>query len=188
MKERIKVLAIACSSFNRETQQQVPIIAVVYRGGELLEGVMQTKVEVDGEDATKKIIQLLEQTPHKQQIQMILTRGLILAGFNYIDMKILNEKTSLPIIAVVDHKPDMESIKTAIKNVSNWEKRYEKLTQITNLRQVQTSEKEQPVYVQSIGLPEKEIDRFLGKITNTGRMPEPLRVARLIATAEKYNC
>ena len=60
------------------------------------------------------------------------------------------------------------------------------ISNTANIREVRTSE-EEPVFVQSIGIEENTIDKFLKEITIVGRIPEPIRVARLIATAEKYD-
>jgi endonuclease V-like protein UPF0215 family len=75
LKEGIKILGIACSSFNRLTDKTTPVFGVIFRGAELLEGVLKTTVTVDGEDATEKIIEMIEKSAHKKQLKLILTRG-----------------------------------------------------------------------------------------------------------------
>ena len=62
-------------------------------------------------------------------------------------------------------------------------------TVITNsglIREVQSTEGEEPVFIQSIGFDDEEITAFLKKVTVVGRIPEPLRIARLVAMAEIY--
>ncbi|HUU79645.1 MAG TPA: DUF99 family protein [candidate division Zixibacteria bacterium] len=182
LKKGVKILGIACSSFNRMKEKEIPLVGIVIRGATILEGVMQSSVTVDGEDATNKIVELVQNSTHKDQLKMIMTRGVTVAGFNYIDIKELFYLTSLPIISIVDHNPDMKKIRLAIQNVSNWEKRFEKISQCP-IRSVQTTNNDEPVFVQSIGIEEKKIDKFLKEITIVGRIPEPIRVARLIALA-----
>lgn len=182
LKKGVKILGIACSSFDRMIDRKVPFVGVVIRGATILEGVMQSSITVDGEDATKKIVELVQNSTHKDQLKMIMTRGVTVAGFNYIDIKELFNLTSLPIISIVDHNPDMKKIRLAIQNVPNWEKRFEKISQ-QPIRAVQTTNNDEPVFVQSIGIEEKKIDKFLKEITIVGRIPEPIRVARLIASA-----
>ncbi len=185
IKKGVKILGIACSSFNRLEDKFVPIYGVVYRGASLFEGVLKTSIEVDGEDATEKIQTMIEQSKHNKQLNLIMTRGITIAGFNYIDIKKLYEKTGLPVISVVDRKPNFEKIRSAIKNVVNWEERYKVITNSSLIREIQSSE-EEPVFIQSIGFKEEEIATFLKKVTVVGRIPEPIRVARLIARAEKF--
>ena len=186
IKEGIKILGIACSSFDRLKDTSVPVHGVVYRGATLFEGAMKTIITVDGEDATKKIITMIKQSAHYEQLKMIMTRGITIAGFNYIDIKQLNEETGLPVITVVDRKPDLEKIKSAIQNVVNWEHRFKIISNSGTISKLKTSTEEEPVYVQSISIEGEELDALLKKITIVGRIPEPIRVAKLIATAETY--
>jgi hypothetical protein len=187
LKEGIKILGIACASFNRVKDKQAELYGIVFRGNKLLEGVMKTAVTVDGNDASENIIRMVDKSPHKKQLKMIITRGVTVAGFNYLDLNFLHQQTSLPIVAVIDRKPNMKEIKVAIKNVAGWSERFSILKENSqNLRPVLTAENEQPVYVQSIGLSESTVTKTLQELTVVGRIPEPIRVARLIATAEKY--
>ena len=110
IKEGIKVLGIACSSFNRENDKTVSVIGVVLRGIDFLEGVLKTTVTVDGLDATEKIIEMIEKSSHKNQLKCIITRGVTIAGFNYIDMLQIFEKTGLPVISIVDRQPNIAEI------------------------------------------------------------------------------
>jgi len=185
-KKGVKILGIACSSFDRLKDSTVPLYGVVYRGAALFEGAMKTILTVDGEDATKKIETMIKQSAHFEQIKMIMTRGITIAGFNYIDIKQLNKETGLPVITVVDREPDLKKIKSAIQNVSNWEFRYNIIRNSGTISKIKTSAEEEPVYVQSIGIRDEELDSFLKKITIVGRIPEPIRVAKLLATAETY--
>ncbi len=187
IKKGVKILGIACSSFNRLEDKFVPIYGVVYRGASLFEGVLKTSIEVDGEDATEKIQAMIEQSTHSKQLKLIMTRGITIAGFNYIDIKKLYEKTGLPVLSVVDRKPNFEKIRSAIKNVTNWEERYQVITNSGLIREIQSAEGEEPVFIQSIGFEDDEIATFLTKVTVVGRIPEPIRVARLIALAKEEN-
>lgn len=184
LKEGIKILGIACSSFDRLSDKTVTIFGAIYRGSELLEGVLKTTITVDGEDATEKIIEMIEKSTHKEQLKLILTRGVTIAGFNYIDMQKIFKKTSLPVISVVDRQPNMKDIKQALENLPNGENRYTIILNSGPTNEVKTSSNEEPVFINSIGLDQQIVFNLLKKITKVGRIPEPIRVARLIATAE----
>ena len=186
LKEGIKILGIACSTFDRNKDKEIQLYGVVYRSTTLLEGVMKTTVAVDGEDATEKIQKMVNQSSHKEQLKLIMTRGITIAGFNYINIKQLYEESGLPVVSVVDRIPNLEKIKEAIQNVSNWEERFNVISNSSSIREISTSLNEEPVYVQAVGIDGKELDKLLKKLTIVGRIPEPIRVARLIATAEYY--
>ncbi|MBN1328752.1 MAG: DUF99 family protein [Candidatus Heimdallarchaeota archaeon] len=183
MKKGIKIIGIACASFNRITDKEVPVIGAIYRGAELLEGVVKTTVAVDGEDGTEKIAEMICNSSHLKQLKLIITRGLTIAGFNYIDLEKLFELTQLPVISVVDRLPDMDEIANALTNLPNGEMRLTILQKYLPLLTCETSSNEEPVYIQMIGIETRQANKLLREITITGRIPEPIRAARLIALA-----
>lgn len=182
LKKGVKILGINCASFDRIKNQKAILFGVIVRGNGILEGVLKTEVIVDGEDATEKILEMVSASTHSMQLKMILTRGVTIAGFNYIDIRKISQETSLPVVSIVDHQPNQEDFNLAIRNVPNWEKRLE-IINSTPIREVITNKEEAPVFIQSVGIEESTVDKFLKEITLFGRIPEPLRVARLIAMA-----
>jgi endonuclease V-like protein UPF0215 family len=100
-------------------------------------------------------------------------------------MQKLYDRTSLPVISIVDREPNMDDIREALENLPQKEKRYEIILKSGPPRKVKISTKEEPVYVQSIGLEQQIVNNLLKKITRVGRIPEPIRVARLIAVADE---
>lgn len=180
LKKGVKILGINCASFDRTKDKKANLFGVIIRGNGILEGVLKTEVTVDGEDATDKILDMITESTHFMQLKMIFTRGVTIAGFNYIDLNKISNETSLPIISIIDHQPNQEEFNLAIRNVGNWEKRLE-IINSTKIREVISNDEELPIFVQSVGIEETIIDNFLKEITFFGRIPEPLRVARLIA-------
>lgn len=187
LKKGIKIIGLACASFNREKDKNVPIIGAIYRGSLLLEGVLKSQVTVDGDDATDKIADMILQSSHQQQLKLIMTRGVTIAGFNYIDLEQLYKKSGLPIISVVDREPNMEKISKALRNLLDGEKKLAIIKRNGLPRAYISAENNEPIYAQFIGLKHEEISQLLKDVTLVGRIPEPIRVARLIAIAEKMN-
>lgn len=185
LKKGIKIIGVACASFNREEDATVPIIGAIYRGSLLLEGVLKSQVTVDGNDATEIIANMILKSPHQPQLKLIMTRGVTIAGFNYIDLEELYKKTDLPVISVVDREPNMEKITNALQKLPNGEKKLAVIKR-NGLPQAYTSSDEnEPIFVQFIGIESEEVTQLLKDITLVGRIPEPIRVARLIAIAEE---
>jgi endonuclease V-like protein UPF0215 family len=183
VKKGIKIIGVACSSFNRTIDKNVQVIGVIYRGSTLFEGLEKTVVQVDGEDATDNIAKLICQSNHFKQLKVIMTRGVTIAGFNCLDLASLSDYTSLPIISIVDREPDMKKIALALQNLPNGSQRLKILKRNGLPKPILSSPKEEPVYVQSYGLTEDEVIQIIQNATVTGRIPEPIRVARLIAVA-----
>ena len=183
MKKGIKIIGVACSSFDRVNDKKVKIVGAIYRGAELLEGVLTSKVAVDGEDATKQIANMIIDSTHYEQIKLVLTRGVTIAGFNYIDLHELHSLTKLPVISIVDREPDMEKIAKALTNLPNGNHRFQVIKKNGYPEPFKSNQTEEPIYVQYSGLKREEIESILNNSTITGRIPEPVRVARIIAIA-----
>jgi len=182
VKSEIRVLGIDDSVFIPRTKGEVDIIGVVFRGGQWLDGVMRTQVEIDGLDATEKIATMIKNSPHYEQIRVIMLDGMTFAGFNIVDIKELYKKTRLPVITVTREKPNFTDIKKALKNLPNYEKRWKIMENAGETFPVQTREGEEPVYVQVAGISESDAERILKKTSTRSNVPEALRVAHIIAS------
>jgi len=182
VKPEIRILGIDDGVFQPHTKGTVDVVGVVFRGGRWLDGVMRTEVEIDGMDATEKIASMITNSPHYDQLRVVVLNGVTLAGFNVVDLKELFEKTGLPVIAVTREKPDFEEIKSALKNLPCSEKRWEAIENAGPLMEVQTRRTEEPLYVQVVGISEQDAKRILKKTSTRSSIPEALRVAHIIAS------
>ncbi|OYT27329.1 MAG: hypothetical protein B6U95_06310 [Thermofilum sp. ex4484_82] len=182
IKPEIRVLGVDDGTFKFHAKELVPVIGVVFRGGLWLEGVMHTKVKVDGLDATEKIASMIKNSSHYKQLRVIMIDGVTFAGFNVVDIKALNTLTSLPVIAVTRNKPDFEEIKEALKNLNESEKRWEAILNAGQIFEVTTRKKEEKIYMQISGILKEDAEKILRLTATRSNVPEPLRVAHLIAS------
>jgi hypothetical protein len=143
---------------------------------------MRTQVEIDGLDATEKIATMIKNSPHYEQLRVIMLDGMTFAGFNIADIKELFQKTGLPVITVTREKPNFEDIKKALKNLPHHKKRWEIMKNAGETFKVQTREGEEPVYVQVAGISESDTEKILKKTSTRSNIPEALRVAHIIAS------
>jgi endonuclease V-like protein UPF0215 family len=187
IKPEIRVLGVDDGVFIPHVKGFAPIIGVVFRGGYWLDGVMHTKVEVDGLDATRKIASMIVDSPHHKQLRVIMLNGVTCAGFNVIDLKKLNAKTKLPVIAVTREKPNFAEIHEALKNLPNREERWAAVRGTGELFEVHTRSKRARVYMQICGICEEDARRILQVASTRSDIPEPLRVAHLIASGISAN-
>jgi len=179
MKQQIRILAIDDSPFTF-TDKYSTIIGVIMRGGEYLEAVLKNQVSVDGDDATFVCKQMIENTRHRMQLKAMLLDGIALGGFNVVDIEEVYDSTNLPVITVTRDKPDFDKIKRALqKNFKDWKKRFN-LMKKGKLYEVKT--KHNPIYVKCVGLSIKEAKEIIKLSTIRGAIPEPIRVAHLIAS------
>jgi len=182
IKPEIRVLGVDDGVFTPHSKGLVPVVGVVFRGGYWLDGVMHTRVMVDGFDATDKIASMILNSPHCKQLRVIMLNGVTFAGFNVVDIKELNEKTKLPVITVTRDKPDLKKIRAALRNLPKGEERWKTILNTGETFEVSTRTKNEKVYVQVAGVLEEDAKKILRLTSTRSNIPEALRVAHLIAS------
>jgi len=182
IKPEIRVLGVDDGIFVPHSKGFAPIVGVVFRGGYWLDGVMNTKVEVDGFDATEKIAAMVTSSPHHRQLRVIMLDGVTFAGFNVVDIKKLSEKTKLPVIAVTRDRPDFGEIRKALKKLPFPTKRWKAVVDAGEIFEVNTRSKKERVYMEISGIVEEDARKILKLTSTRSSVPEALRVAHLIAS------
>lgn len=182
VKPEIRVLGIDDGKFKPYSKEQVLVAGVVFRGGYWLDGVMSTQIRVDAFDATAKISIMIKSSPHYKQLRVIMLNGITFAGFNIVDMKKLNEKTGLPVIAVVSKKPDLNRVHAALQNLALSEERWKAITNAGDIFPVITRVGKQPIYVEAVGISKELVIEILRLTSTRSKIPEPLRVAHMVAS------
>jgi endonuclease V-like protein UPF0215 family len=109
-----------------------------------------------------------------------MLNGVTVAGFNLVDIQKLNKATGLPIISITQDKPDLDGIHEALKNLSDTEKRWQIIQNEGAIRAIQN--KGAKLYVGLAGLDVDDALIVLDTTSTRGSLPEPLRVAHLIAS------
>ncbi|MBW3013494.1 DUF99 family protein [Candidatus Woesearchaeota archaeon] len=180
VKKEIRLIGVDDAPFDKLKKGEIPIIGCIHRGGGLLEGIISDKITVDGEDSTKKIADMINRTKHKDQLQCIFTDGIAVGGFNVIDVKLLADKTHLPVIVIMRNHPNLESIKSAIKNVPNYKMKLKLIKQAGKIREIEVGGGK--IYFQCKAIPVKKAKEIIKVAVTRGHMPEPIRTAHLIAS------
>ena len=182
VKPEIRVLGVDDGVFKPRTRGFVPVIGVVFRGGYWLDGVMHTKIRVDGIDATRKIASMVINSPHYKQLRIIMLDGITFAGFNVVDIKELNAKTNLPVITVTREKPNLEEIRRAIENLPKREERWKAILNAGEPVEVPVRGGREKIYMQAVGINLEDAIKILRLTSTRSNIPEALRVAHLIAS------
>jgi hypothetical protein len=182
IKPEIRVLGVDDGPFIPHTKGQVPVIGVVFRGGYWLDGVLHTKIAVDGFDATEKITAMITSSPHYKQLRVIMLNGVTFAGFNIVDVKALNTATKLPVITVTREKPDFAKIHKALKNLSKSQERWNTILNAGEPFEMPTRRGKKKIYMQVAGISRDDAQKILRLTSTRSNIPEALRVAHLIAS------
>lgn len=175
MKPGDRVLGVDDASFDSDADKAA-ITGVVFRGNETIEDVRFSSVEVDGEDAVEKIIRLHDSC-NTDHIKAVLTDGLCLAGFNFIDIEELSEKLGKPVIAVTSNEPDRKDFRKGM------EKTGKDPSIVDHIPEAEKVESERgAVYIQRASVSQPEAEEIIRKTSINGLTPEPIRVAHLIGS------
>jgi endonuclease V-like protein UPF0215 family len=177
VKDGIRVLGIDDSAFEFDDDSAF-LTGVVYRGTEFVEDVQSIEVEVDGEEATKKVLQLVEKFSNEKQIKAILLDGISLGGFNLVDIEKVSEESGKPVVAVTKNRPDRESFRDAMERTGNYDEVFEMLDD-----PVEIELKDGRCFIQFAGCSPEDAEGFVKKNIVHGQVPESIRVADMVGRA-----
>ncbi len=181
VKGEIRILGIDDAPFSFKSREKIPLIGTVFRGGDYIEGVLKTEITVDGDDATDRISEMVNTSRHKQQIRVIMLDGITVGGFNIVDLKELFDNTGIPIIVVTRKMPDLAAVKKAIENFKDKEEKLKALNSAGEIYKVDVNSG--CVYIHPCGVDLADAKKIVKLSVRRGFIPEPIRVAHLIASA-----
>lgn len=176
IKSQIRILAIDDSPL---ISRKITVIGAFFRGGIQLDGILRAEITKDGMDATDILIQMIMSSKFYTQIRVIMLDGVTYAGFNPVDISAICRETKLPVMVFMRSCPDFEKIKLALSHLPGPELRWDIIRRAGKIYRI---DREKPVFTQLCGLDKESAVRII-KLTSThANIPEPLRVAHLIAT------
>jgi endonuclease V-like protein UPF0215 family len=177
-KKAVRALGIA-ESFVKGMSERAILAGVVMRADKVVDGFGFAAATVGGMDATDKIIDLHE-TLGRDDINFILLNGCIISWYNVVDLHKVADETRLPLLCVTYEASE------------GLEKYFLELFPDDGAYRVQVYHKNgsrtpitlhtgNTVYTRFINMTLDEAKGLLNKFTAHGAVPEPLRVARLLA-------
>lgn len=156
---------------------KAPLVAACLRGVHLAK-LNITWITVDGLDATEKARAALETLPKGP----ILLSGVTFGGFNLIDPRKIQQRFRTPTIVVVGSRPDNRAVKRAlVRHFPDWKQRWEIIRSLGPLRSARTMAGEPPIFYEALGCTASEAKKILVRNALVSRVPEPVRVAGLLA-------
>ena len=156
-----------------------PIVVAQLNGPHLVKAKIG-RIIVDGLDATSTASRLVSSLRFRES--PILLAGATFAGFNIINPKVLQRRFRTPTIVVIGSRPNNRAVKRAlVRHFPDWKRRWRILSSLGPLRQVRTSRNEGPIFYEAFGCEDNEARKILKQWAYVSRVPEPLRVAGLVA-------
>ena len=174
------VIGVDDAPFAHEYRGDVLVVATVYARLRI-EGVLSTKVRRDGRNATTALVKMIASSQFADHVHVVLLQGIALGGFNVVDIHTLAKELGVGVLVVARRKPNLEAIRDAlIGRVHAWS-RLEGARKWGLIEKAGPMEPAHGVFVQRAGLSMQEAELVLARLCIHGKVPEPLRVAHLIA-------
>jgi endonuclease V-like protein UPF0215 family len=178
VKAKSRFLGIDDAPF-RFSDGTVPVVGVVVQAPSYIEGVLTTLVEVDGRDATDRIAEMISSSRYREGLAMVLLDGVAVGGFNVVDVDRLHAAIRRPVVTVTREKPDLAAIERALRRrFDDWEDR---LARMRRHDAVPVRFHASTLWVSFVGAELRAVEEAIALTTVRGNLPEPLRIAHLMA-------
>jgi uncharacterized protein len=169
------VIGVDDAPFARDHRGRVLVVAVAF-AGTCLEGVLSTRVRRDGADATRALAERIGTSRFAAHTRLVMLQGIALAGFNVVDIHALHEALGIPVLVVARRPPRLAAIRAALlDHVPGGARKW------ALIEKAGPMEAAAGVMVQRAGLSTAEAAEVIECFAVHGRVPEPLRVAHLVA-------
>lgn len=174
-KPGIRALGIAESYSGRV---QSTLAGVVMRKDLRIDGAAFAKIAVGGMDATDVVIRIVTSLD-RRDINLIMISGSVIAWYNIIDPAAVQEATGLPVIITTYEESDglEDEIRHHFPGDAGRLAAYRRLGSRIPVR----LHSGYTLFIRTCGISPEDAARLCNDFTHDGRMPEPVRVARLIA-------
>jgi endonuclease V-like protein UPF0215 family len=176
-KKGIRALGIAESFVKGESEKAV-LAGVVMRGDLQIDGFGLGRITVGGMDATQGVLDIYHGLG-RTDINLLLLNGCVISLFNLVDLGALFADLAIPIICVTyEESEGLEGYLRELEDAGERIELYRALGERTPV-ELRTGHR---VLVRYQGIEtEREVKAFLDRFTLQGAVPEPLKVARLLA-------
>lgn len=147
------------------------------------------------------MIELVRASQFGQHVQAVMLQGIAVGGFNVVDIHGLSKALHIPVLVVVRRPPDMTAVYRALfseapttlrPRVAGAARKWKLIQEAGALELLGPSRRAlrrtsgvaaggPKLWIQRAGLSMEEARRIVTATTLHGNIPEPLRVAHLIA-------
>lgn len=168
-------IGIDDAPFRPDWRGDVDLIGAVCAGPRL-DGVLRTRVRRDGANATERIAAMIGGSRYREHLRLVLLQGIAVAGFNVVDIRTLSARLGLPVVTVVRKPPDLVAVRAALLHrVPGGARKWRLIERAGPPREWAG------VWLQCAGIDPEAAGGAVARLAVHGRIPEPLRLAHLIA-------
>lgn len=172
----LRAIGFDDAPFRRGRRGGVGLAGVVCAGTRF-EGLVFGRIRQDGWDATRRIAALLANGKFLAQLHLVLLDGIGFGGLNLVDLPALATLLGRPCAAVMRRPPDLAAMERAIRRLPGPERRLALLARAGPIHRIGG------FVFQVRGAEPGPTAAALARLTDRGLVPEPLRLAHLVAGA-----
>ncbi len=204
----MNVIGFDDGPFPRDHRGDVLLVGVVCSGTRV-DGIVSGRIRRDGANATRAMVSLVRESQFGEHLQAVLLQGIAVGGFNVVDVRGLQTALRIPVLVVTRRQPDLTAVRRALfsdepharPRVAGAARKWKLIEQAGALERLEPSRREEKraraagaktapsglvtgsprLWIQRAGLSVEEARRIVNDTTLHGNIPEPLRLAHLIA-------
>ena len=174
---RPHLIGIDDGPFDKGQASPAPLVAVLMEGPDLVEGVATRWFPIDGDGATELIANWITGLRARPALDGIVLGGITVAGLGVIDVNALSGALALPVLVVNRRDPAEHTLDGALRAAGLVERIATVAATPPSLRV------DEHLFLACAGAPwERGRDLVLASRSKSA-LPEPLRVAHLVAAA-----
>lgn len=176
-KKGLRALGIA-ESFKKGEGKRAVLAGVVMRGDLQIDGIGLSTITVGGLDGTDGVLDIFKGLD-RTDINLVLLNGCVISLFNLVDIFRVFDEIGVPVICVTYE--ESKGLEKYFKEFEDCEKRMEIYKRLGSRTPVKLRTGHE-VLVRCAGIEEeRDVKALLDRFTLQGAIPEPLKVARLLA-------
>ncbi len=174
---RFHVLGIDDAPFDKRQPPPVRIVAVLMEGNDLVEGMAVTEFPVDGTDATGFLAEWIKTMRWEAALHAVVLGGITLAGLGLVDLEELAERLGIPVLAVTRRATAKSRVGEALIAAGLADR-------LPIVHRSPPAIRVRPgLHLAFAGTDREHAIALIEATLLKSRMPEPLRLAHLIASA-----
>jgi len=179
-KRAIRALGVA-ESFRRSDRHS-SLAGVVVRSDRMVDGFAFGQATVEGDDATRAIYGLYRSL-HRDDVNLLMLSGCVISLYNVVDVDGLSSSSGIPVLALT--YKESAGIEGAIRHhFGDGDEKIERYNKL-GPRSAVILHTGSRVYVRLSGISEDDARRVLDSFTLEGGIPEPVRLAKLLARSRR---
>jgi endonuclease V-like protein UPF0215 family len=174
---RPHLIGVDDGPFEKGVDRETPLVAVFMEAADRVEGVAITRFPVDGDDATGFLARWITSLRFHDAAQGVVLGGVTLAGLAVVDPPRLADALGLPVLVTNRRAPSNERVGAALESAGLAERRaiLERAPEPFRLHD--------GLWVSAAGTDADGARALLRPAVGKSALPEPLRLAHLIAAA-----